>query len=63
LSCYIQIGRKGELNELLKREIYCYVFLLEIDSWVIAKGVGEDDERKARKGKKEVGVIQETMWE
>jgi len=40
------------LNKLLRREIYCYVFLLEIDSWVIAEGVGEDGERKVRKGKK-----------
>jgi hypothetical protein len=51
------------LNELLKREIYCYVFLLEIDSWIIAEGVGEDGERKVRKGKKEVGVIQGATWE
>jgi len=35
----------------------------EIDSWVIAEGVGEDRERKVRKGKKEVGVIQGTTWE
>jgi hypothetical protein len=28
------------------------VFLLEIDSWVTAEGVGEDRERKVRKGKK-----------
>jgi len=34
------------------------VFLLEIDSWVITEGVGEDRERKVRKGKKDVGVIQ-----
>jgi hypothetical protein len=51
LSCYVQIGRKRELNKLLRREIYCYVFLLEIDSWVRA-GVGEDRERKYEKVRK-----------
>jgi hypothetical protein len=49
---------KRELNELLKREIYCYVFRLEIDSWVIAGGVRRDGEREVRRGKKEVGVMQ-----